>query len=121
MNTIKNGYWLASRVAFAAIVCVVPRLALAANEVHDIGPPGLPPTIEKAEGDTLQMTCAQARSMVKGKGGVILKTGANHFDLYHRKDSKCDREEGDLQPAFTRTKDNGACFIGYTCSPPESD
>lgn len=78
-------------------------------------------TIQQAAGDTLQMTCAQGRAMVKGKSGVILKTGATHFDRYHRRGEACERTDQEMQPAFVRSKDNPLCFIGYTCETPESE
>ena len=74
-----------------------------------------PMRVEQAVGNTAQMTCSQARAEVKGVNGVVLRTGANNFDRYHRSGGACDRKEQELQPAMVRTKDNALCFIGYTC------
>jgi hypothetical protein len=75
------------------------------------------PAITQASNDTLGMTCAAAISAVKSKPeGVVLKTGANRWDLYIHDGEACLKSGGhDNSPAFVRTKDNKACHIGYTC------
>jgi hypothetical protein len=74
-----------------------------------------PQGIQPMEGDTLQMTCAQARSMVHGKHGVLLSSGPNQFARYHNRDETCEQHDQNMEPALVRTKDNPLCFIGYTC------
>ncbi len=68
-------------------------------------------------GDTLKMSCGEAKAMVKGKHGVLLSSGPNRFDRYHGRGFTCDKNEEVMQPAMVRTKDNPLCFIGYTCEP----
>jgi hypothetical protein len=93
---LSAGFLALSSAAFAQGARVMPRL-------------------EEAQGDTLQMNCAQAKGSVKGSGGIVLKSGPNHFDLYHRSGGTCSRLGESMQPAFVRSKDNPVCFIGYTC------
>jgi len=71
--------------------------------------------IEQSAADTLTMTCAQARTMVKGHNGILLRTGANQFDRYHAREGECFRTEAVGVPAFVKSKDNPLCYIGLTC------
>ena len=68
-----------------------------------------------SKGDTLKMTCNEARALLKNKGGTLLYTGANIFNLYHSRGATCDKLGEGMEPALVRTRDNPLCFIGYTC------
>jgi len=106
----------------AGLLSAAAMSAMAANEdlMPSSKPNPTPITIEAASGDTLAMSCAEAKGTVKGHDGVVLKTGATHFDRYHRRDGACDRADLEMQPALVRTRDNALCFIGYTCETPEN-
>jgi hypothetical protein len=69
----------------------------------------------ESRGDTLKMTCTEARALIKNKGGTLLNTGPNIFNLYHSRGATCDKLGEGMEPALVRTRDNPLCFIGYTC------
>ena len=108
-------------IAASLIISGMILVESAAYAAKGIGerPAGIPNLaemkVEQSVGNTLQMACSQARAEVKGHEGVVLRTGMNHFDRYHRGGGACDRREQESQPAMVRTKDNARCFIGYTC------
>lgn len=71
--------------------------------------------IEQSKADTTQLTCEQNRAMVEENKSVVLRSGDNHFDLYHRSDFSCGDLMQRMEPAFVRSKNNPLCFVGYTC------
>ncbi len=74
------------------------------------------PGLSDAQGDTLQMTCAQATQLVQSRPeGVVLKTGPNRWDRYYHDAEFCPGAQRDLVPEFVRTKDTRACHLGFTC------
>lgn len=71
--------------------------------------------IEQAKADTMDLTCEENRAMVEQNKSVVLRSGPNHFDLYHRSDFSCGDLMQRMEPAFVRSKNNPLCFVGYTC------
>ncbi len=67
--------------------------------------------------DTTAMTCAQARGTVLRAGGIVLGTGGPTYDRYVRDRSFCAPTEV-TRPGRAPTRDNPACFVGYTCFEP---
>lgn len=65
-------------------------------------------------GDTLKLTCADARKQVTAKNAVVIHTGANRFDRYVSSVRFCGTDDQG-HVAMVRTRDNPLCFIGYTC------
>jgi hypothetical protein len=76
----------------------------------------LPATMGVAqEGPNLRtMPCAAAQTLVKSNGSAILNSGPNIFNRYVKDAAFC-AEDMYLQPAWVRTQDSKACFVGYTC------
>lgn len=60
------------------------------------------------------MTCAQARSLVRSNGAVVLWQTEDLYDRYVVHQGYCDRDET-TRPAYVSTADSNWCFIGYTC------
>ena len=60
------------------------------------------------------MQCAAAQTLVKSNGSAILNSGPNIFNRYVRDAAFC-AEDMYLAPAWVRTQDSKACFVGYTC------
>ncbi len=77
------------------------------------------PKVEQAQGDTATMTCADARKAVTTKNAVVLRTGANIFDLYVSSARYCGIEDH-VHPAMVRAKDTPLCYVGYTCQDNDS-
>jgi hypothetical protein len=75
----------------------------------------LQPTMQGPAGDTLRMTCAQARALVNSAPSVILSSGPARFDRYYSNGEACALTGGRLDVAYAPTLDNRHCFIGYTC------
>ena len=60
------------------------------------------------------MSCQAAKQFVASHGAAILATSRTTYDRYVRDLSFCYSTQ-ETQPAFTPTRDNPACFVGYTC------
>jgi hypothetical protein len=74
----------------------VAALALCGRAEADAPPP-----------NSLQMTCAQARSFIAQNDGAVLATGDAYASFHF---SYCSG-----QPAYVRTKDERYCFVGQYC------
>lgn len=61
------------------------------------------------------MTCAQTKAIIQSKGAALINSGPDVFNRYVKDAAYC-LEDQYLQPAWVRTLDNKACFIGYYCS-----
>ncbi len=73
------------------------------------------------EGPNLRtMQCAEAQSLIKSKGVALLHSGPNIFNRYVKDAAFC-AEDMYLRPAWARTQNSKACFIGYTCSDNTND
>ena len=70
-----------------------------------------------ARPSTVYMTCAQARALVLGQGGIVLGTGGYTYDRFVRDRSFCQPTEVGKR-AFVPARDTPQCFIGYTCYEP---
>lgn len=68
-----------------------------------------------ARPDTTKMTCSAAAHLVASSGAIVLSSGDGIYDRYVSNQSYCQRDET-TQAAWVETKDNGQCFIGYTCT-----
>ncbi|GEP00382.1 hypothetical protein [Methylobacterium haplocladii] len=66
---------------------------------------------------TTDMTCAQARTIVLGAGGIVLGTGGQTYDRFVRDRSYCEPTEVGKR-AFVPARDTPQCFVGYTCYEP---
>ncbi len=78
--------------------------------------PGGSTTAALAQGlpDTLNMSCAQARAIVRQSGAVVLATGPRLYERYVTARSYCSPDQ-DTQPAWTETADNPQCQLGDRC------
>ena len=74
-----------------------------------------PAAFAQGRPSTLNMTCAQAATLVASRGAVVLSTGPGLYDRYVAHQSLC--PTGDFgRPAFARTRDNPQCNIGLYCT-----
>lgn len=64
--------------------------------------------------NTVNMSCAQARSVVANAGAIVLGTGGQTYDRFVDSRGYCTPSE-ETDPAFAPTADNRQCFIGYRC------
>lgn len=63
---------------------------------------------------TVNMSCAQAQSIVARSGAVVLGTGGNTYDRFVNSRAFCTPSEV-TKPAWAPTADVRQCFIGYRC------
>jgi hypothetical protein len=63
---------------------------------------------------TPSLTCAQARALVMGQGGIVLGTGLATYDRYVRSPVFCMRSET-TELAWVPTRDAAQCPVGYRC------
>jgi hypothetical protein len=108
--------WTYRFFSLVAACGVAMSLAGAARAQLDSQPPTKEP-----RGDTLTMSCEHARSLVHGRGGTVLYSGPNRYDLYHATGNYCFRLQQVKQAAYVPTRDNPQCFIGFICMQPEYD
>lgn len=66
---------------------------------------------------TLSMNCVTVRNLVRSEGSVVLYTGPHLYDRYVDHAGFCPIMMR-TQAAWVPTRDNGQCFIGYTCEQP---
>ncbi len=96
-------------------ICSMTTATLAQAPARAPGRFPKPPATE-AQLDTLNMTCAEAITLVRSRSqGIVLRTGQNRWDKYVHDGEACGPVQHDLAPQFVRTKDNRACHIGFTC------
>ena len=65
--------------------------------------------------DTRQLTCAQAQSLVKQRGSVVMTTGPTTFDRFIANVSYCLPESNMMRPKYAPTRDNPKCPVGNKC------
>jgi len=76
-------------------------------------------SVAEARPSTYNMTCSQARDMVRTHGAIVMNygysDGAGHlYDRFVAHGGYCSPHE-ETRPFWARTRDSGSCFIGYTC------
>lgn len=68
------------------------------------------------EGQNLRkMPCSEAQALVKTKGAAVLHSGPNIFNRYVKDAAFC-AEDMVLKPAWAKTQNVQACFVGYICT-----
>lgn len=67
-----------------------------------------------ARPDTRAMTCAQAQSLVKRSGAVVLTTGEHTYNRFVSSDYYCGYAEV-AKLTWVPTRDESQCPVGYTC------
>lgn len=75
------------------------------------------PAFGQVQGSSTSLTCGQAAGLVRARGAVVLGTGGYTYDRFVSDRRFCQPTEG-VRPAFAPTRDNPACFVGYTCYEP---
>ena len=72
------------------------------------------PAQAQRRSDTTAMTCAAAQALVARAGAIVVGMGGPTYDrvVLHR--GYCTRTE-QTEPAYARTLDNRACYIGNLC------
>ena len=76
---------------------------------------GIAVSSAQARPNTLNMTCQQARDLVRSQGGIVLSTGRYTYDRYVVSRAYC--PPGDYtKRASVPTRDRKSCSIGYTCT-----
>jgi hypothetical protein len=64
---------------------------------------------------TLNLSCSDARAIVRQHGAIVLSTGRHTFDRFVSHQGHCMHGEV-IEPAWVPTYDSYQCFIGYTCT-----
>jgi hypothetical protein len=67
-----------------------------------------------ARPDARTMSCEQARRMVRQQGAVVMTTGRYTYQRFVAHRGYCDYWET-TRSAWTATRDNPKCRIGYIC------
>ena len=67
-----------------------------------------------ARPDARKMTCEQARQMIRQNGAVVMTTGQYTYKRFVASIGYCDYWET-TRSAWTATRDNPKCRIGYVC------
>jgi len=67
-----------------------------------------------ARPDARKMTCHEAKQLVKRRGAVVVTTGRYTYKRFVSHQRYCDYWER-AASAWTKTKDNPNCRIGYFC------
>lgn len=72
--------------------------------------------------DTVSRPCSASQRDVQTHGAIVLGTGGPTYDRFVRDRSFCQFDEV-LLPAWVRSRDSDACFVGYRCTnqPPWSE
>jgi len=66
---------------------------------------------------TTAHNCPEIQSLVRTRGAIVLHTGQYLYDRYVRNEAYCLTFQR-TKAAWIPTRDNGSCFIGYTCEDP---
>jgi hypothetical protein len=66
------------------------------------------------------MTCAQTKAIIQSKGASLINSGPDVYNRYVKDAAYC-LEDQYLAPAWVRTLDSKACFIGYYCTDNRDD
>ncbi len=82
-------------------------LAMAASAIIAI-------PIAEARRSLDDMTCKQARRLVKARGSVTLNTDDNSYERFVNGLQYC-LPRAELDRAYEETSDRDSCFVGYTC------
>ena len=120
-DIMKNQSGLFHRGALITLAAAFATVSIGSAFAKSRHPGHPKPVIAAAEGDTLNMTCADATTTVRNKSKVVLRTSSNIFDLYVRDPSVCTGMDEDAVPAFVRTRDSRTCNIGFTCDDRDSE
>lgn len=78
------------------------------------------PALAQGRPSSVAMTCGQTARLIQTRGALVLGTGGQTYDRYVRDRTFCEPTEI-ARRAFAPTRDNPACFIGYTCYEPSQD
>ena len=78
------------------------------------------PALAQGRPSSVAMTCGQTARLVQTSGALVLGTGGQTFDRYVRDRTFCEPTEI-ARRAFAPTRDDPACFVGYTCYEPSRD
>ena len=70
--------------------------------------------------DTTAMSCAAAQALVARSGAIVLGTGGSTYDRFVRHRGFCTPSES-TEPAFVRSADSPACFVGDRCIEKRND
>ncbi len=66
--------------------------------------------------DTRDMTCDQAKQLVRTNEGIVLSTGPRTYERYVSHVQYCQHNEV-VRREWVPTKDNSKCQIGFRCIP----
>lgn len=71
-------------------------------------------SIARADGWLPDMTCRDARHLVRDERAVVLWQSEDIYDRYVVHQGYCYRDQT-AQPAWVKTSDRNHCFVGYVC------
>ncbi|MBS7553838.1 hypothetical protein KHC23_09250 [Ancylobacter dichloromethanicus] len=63
--------------------------------------------------NSLSMSCAQARALVRREGAVVIGTGPNLYDRFVTDAGYCRSKRS--KPAWIPTRDEAQCLVGQLC------
>lgn len=72
------------------------------------------PSLAQGRPQSVAMTCAQTVALVRSSGAIVLGTGGQTYDRYVRDRGFCEVTQT-TKREFVPTRDQAACFVGYTC------
>lgn len=76
--------------------------------------PGATDAFAQNRPSTLNMTCAQAQSLVRARGAIVLSTGGYTYDRFVASRRFCTPEEEEI-PTWAPTRDTPQCMVGFRC------
>ena len=68
---------------------------------------------------SLEMTCGEARDLVRSSGAIVLGTGGQTYDRFVAHPSYCLQGE-EAYGGWTHTQDEARCPVGLVCRPGET-
>ena len=79
------------------------------------------PNVAQARPSLEDLTCKQAKSLVRSRGSVTLNTDGPHvYERFVANSSYCLAGQ-DAEGAREETSDSNSCFIGFQCFDPTDD
>lgn len=92
-----------------------PKMLLAISALAVMTVSTMSTTSVQARVNTNNLTCAQAKSLVRSSGAVVLSTGRYTYERYVAGAGYCSYGEF-IKRASVPTRDRKSCSIGYLCT-----
>ena len=92
-----------------------PKTILAISALAALTVSIMATTSAQARVNTNNLTCSQAKSLVRSSGAVVLSTGRYTYERYVAGAGYCSYGEY-IKRAYVPTRDRKSCSIGYLCT-----